>query len=148
MTNLTHNCLVLWFVYYSPLHVSSNVVLIIRSSNFINTASDMVTLCKWPCGALHYTTPNQMETGRQESAKVTKFFYPNFFLIRRPHSFLISALDWGEWSTSRPSHFIPVERLHGTHRIGDWLDPSYCLDAVERESLLPMSRIELRSSST
>ena len=39
------------YVYYSPLHVSSNVVLIIRRSNCINTASAIVTLCKWPSGA-------------------------------------------------------------------------------------------------
>ena len=32
----------------SPLHVSSNVMLIIRRSNCINTASVMVTLYKWP----------------------------------------------------------------------------------------------------
>ena len=46
MTNLTHN-----YVYYSPLHVSSNVVLIIRRSNCVNTAFGIVTLCKWPSGA-------------------------------------------------------------------------------------------------
>ena len=38
------------YVYYSPLHVSSNVVLIIRRSNCINTVSAIVTLCKWPSG--------------------------------------------------------------------------------------------------
>ena len=51
MTNMTHNSFILKYVYYSPLHVSSNVVLIIRRSNCINTASGMVTLCKWPSGA-------------------------------------------------------------------------------------------------
>ena len=35
----------------SPLNVSSNVVLVIRRSNCINTASGIVTLYKWPSGA-------------------------------------------------------------------------------------------------
>ena len=48
MTNLTHNFFILQDVYYSPLHVSSNVVLIIRRSNFINTAPGIVSLSKWP----------------------------------------------------------------------------------------------------
>jgi hypothetical protein len=34
------------------------------------------------------------------------------------HAFLTSALDGGEWSASRPSHFTPRERASGTHRIG------------------------------
>ena len=50
MTNLMHNSFILLYFYYSPLHVSSNVVLIMRS-NFINTASGIVALCKWPSGA-------------------------------------------------------------------------------------------------
>jgi len=41
-------------VYYSPLNVSSNAVLIISRSNF-NTVSGIVTLCKWPYGAVHRT---------------------------------------------------------------------------------------------
>jgi len=44
MTNLTHNSFILQYFYYSPVHVSSNVVLIIRRSNYINTAIGMVTL--------------------------------------------------------------------------------------------------------
>ena len=50
MTNLTHSCFTL-YVYYGPLHVSINVVLIIRRLKFISTASGMVTLYKWPSGA-------------------------------------------------------------------------------------------------
>ena len=48
----------LYFIilYYSPLHVSSNVVLIIRRSNYANTASGIVTLCKWPYGHLQRVT--------------------------------------------------------------------------------------------
>jgi len=30
-------------------------------------------------------------------------------------SFLNSALDGGEWSASRPGHYIPRERAPGTH---------------------------------
>jgi hypothetical protein len=38
-------------LYYSPLHVASNVLLIIRRLNFIDAASGIVTLSKWPSGA-------------------------------------------------------------------------------------------------
>jgi len=50
MTNLMHKFLI---VYYNPLHVhvSSNILLILRTSNCINTASGIVTLSKWPYGA-------------------------------------------------------------------------------------------------
>ena len=33
---------------YTPQHVSSNTLLIIRRTNFINTASGIVTVCKQP----------------------------------------------------------------------------------------------------
>jgi hypothetical protein len=32
-----------------------------------------------------------------------------------------SALDGGEWSASRPGHFIPGERAPRTHWIGGWV---------------------------
>ena len=51
MTDLTHNSFISQYVYYSPLRISSNVVLIIRRSNCINTASGIITHCKWPSGA-------------------------------------------------------------------------------------------------
>jgi len=34
------------------------------------------------------------------------------------NTFLISTLDRGEWSASRPGRFIP-----GTHWIGEWVSP-------------------------
>jgi len=34
------------YIYYNPLHVSSNILLIFRGSNCINTASAIVTLSK------------------------------------------------------------------------------------------------------
>jgi hypothetical protein len=46
-------------------------------------------------------------------------------------AFLTSALDGCEWSVSRPSCFIPEERVPGTHWIGDWVGPRAGLDAVE-----------------
>jgi len=41
------------YIYYSPLHVhvSSNILPILRRSNSINTASVIVNLSKWPSGA-------------------------------------------------------------------------------------------------
>jgi len=38
------------------------------------------------------------------------------------HSFLISALDKGVWSTLRPGRFTP-EKSPGTHRTVGWVDP-------------------------
>jgi len=40
-------------IYYDPVHVHvlSNILLILRRSNRINTASGIVTLSKWPSGA-------------------------------------------------------------------------------------------------
>jgi hypothetical protein len=37
--------------------------------------------------------------------------------------FLTSALDWGEWSVSRPCRFIPREGAPATHCIGGWVGP-------------------------
>jgi hypothetical protein len=37
------------------------------------------------------------------------------------HAFLTSALDGGEWSTSRPRRFTPRERAPGTHGIAGWV---------------------------
>ena len=64
MTNLTHNSFILQYVYYSPLHVSSNVVLIIRRTNCINTASGIVTLCKWLSGMQVEQELFDLHTGR------------------------------------------------------------------------------------
>ena len=47
-------------LHYNPQHVSSSTLLIFRRTNFIITASGIVTLCKQP-----YSTP--VESG-QESA--------------------------------------------------------------------------------
>jgi hypothetical protein len=43
---------------------------------------------------------------------------------------LISALDGGEWSASRPGRFTPKERHIGTHWIGGWVGSRAVLDAV------------------
>jgi hypothetical protein len=43
---------------------------------------------------------------------------------------LTSALDGGEWSTSRPSRFTPKERATGIHWIGGWLGLRAVLDMV------------------
>jgi hypothetical protein len=51
------------------------------------------------------------------------------------HAFLISALDGGEWSTSRPGRFTPRERASATHPIGGWLGPRAILDAVVKRKI-------------
>jgi hypothetical protein len=48
---------------------------------------------------------------------------------------LTSALDGGEWSTSRPGRFTPRERAPGTHWIGGWVGPRTVLDAVVKRKI-------------
>jgi hypothetical protein len=51
---------------------------------------------------------------------------------------LTSALDRGEWSTSRPGRFTPRERTPCTHWIGDWVGPRAVLDTgVKRKISSP-----------
>jgi len=42
-------CIYLYMLYYNPQHVSSSTLLIFRRTNYIITASGIVTLCKQPC---------------------------------------------------------------------------------------------------
>jgi hypothetical protein len=51
------------------------------------------------------------------------------------HAFLTSALDGGEWSTSRPDRFTPGERAPGTHWIGGWVGSRAVLDAVVKRKI-------------
>jgi hypothetical protein len=48
---------------------------------------------------------------------------------------LISALDGGEWSASRPGRFTPSERAPGTHCIRGWVGPRAGLDAVVKRKI-------------
>jgi len=43
---------------------------------------------------------------------------------------LTSALDTGEWLTSRPDRFTPRERAPGTQWIRGWVGPRAGLDSV------------------
>jgi len=40
-------------LHYTPQHVSSSTLLIIRGTNYITTASGIVTLCKQPFSILY-----------------------------------------------------------------------------------------------
>jgi hypothetical protein len=55
------------------------------------------------------------------------------------HTFLISALDGGEWSVSHPGRFTPRVKAAGTHWIGGWVVPRVGLDAVVRRKRIPSS---------
>jgi len=48
---------------------------------------------------------------------------------------LTSVLDGGEWSASRPGHFIPRKRARGTHWIGVWVGLRAGLDAVVKRKI-------------
>ena len=56
-------------LHYTPQHVSSSTLLIIRRTNYITTASGIVTLCKQPysmqveSGALHPHTARLLTEG-------------------------------------------------------------------------------------
>jgi hypothetical protein len=54
----------------------------------------------------------------------------------------ISALDGSEWSAASSGHFIP-----GIHSMGGWVGPTGGPEAVAKRKILPLSKIELRSSS-
>jgi hypothetical protein len=57
------------------------------------------------------------------------------------YSFLISALDGGEWSESRPGRALPPgERTPGTHCTGGWVGPRAGLDAEARGKILCLCR--------
>jgi hypothetical protein len=58
------------------------------------------------------------------------------------HVFLTSALAGGEWSASRPGHFIPGEGTPDTHWIG-WVSPIAGLDDVENRKFLTPPGLEL-----
>jgi hypothetical protein len=62
-------------------------------------------------------------------------------------SFLISALDGGEWSASRSGHFIPEKIAPNAHWIGGYMGPRAGLDAVEERKILPLPEFEARPSS-
>jgi hypothetical protein len=59
---------------------------------------------------------------------------------------LISVLDGGEWSASRPGRFTPRERAPGTHCIGDWVGARAVLDAVVKRKT-PSPRRESNPST-
>ena len=53
-------------LHYDPQHVSSSTLLILRRTNYITTASGIVTLCKQPYGlqsALHLHTVRLLTEG-------------------------------------------------------------------------------------
>ena len=60
-------------LHYTPQHVSSSTLLIIRRTSCITTASGIVTLCKQPYSM-------QVESGLQSSTMHTKLVHNSFNL--------------------------------------------------------------------
>jgi hypothetical protein len=48
---------------------------------------------------------------------------------------MTSALEGGEWSVSRPGHFILRERAPGTHWIGGWVGPRAVQNTVVKRKI-------------
>jgi hypothetical protein len=62
------------------------------------------------------------------------------------YSFMILALDEGEWSASRPAALYLRGKDPGTHCTGGWVGLRAGLDTeVRRKILLPLPGIEPRS---
>jgi hypothetical protein len=62
------------------------------------------------------------------------------------YSFLISVLDGGEWSASRPGRALPLGTDPGIHRTGGWVGLRAGLNREVREkNPLPLPGIEPRS---
>jgi hypothetical protein len=53
------------------------------------------------------------------------------------HTFLISALDGGEWSASRPAHFIPGDKVPSAYCIVGWVGLRTGLDETEKKKSCP-----------
>jgi hypothetical protein len=61
------------------------------------------------------------------------------------YSYLTSALDRGEWSTSHPGRALPPGKgpsvpIVGTHWIGGWVGPRAGLDGGARRKILCLCR--------
>jgi hypothetical protein len=56
--------------------------------------------------------------------------------------FMISALDGGECSVSRPGSFTSVETAPGTHCLGDWKDPRAGMEAMKKRNSIALPGIE------
>jgi hypothetical protein len=50
-------------------------------------------------------------------------------------AFLTPALNWGEWSGSRPGYFAPVEGVLSIHCIWGWVGLTVGPDSVEKRSI-------------
>jgi len=50
-------------------------------------------------------------------------------------AFLISALEGGQWSASRPGRFTPREMARVTYCTGGWVGPSAGLDTVVKRKI-------------
>jgi hypothetical protein len=79
-------------------------------------------------------------TCKSKKAKLSRYTPWRHMGERRysSYSFLTSALDWGEWSASRPGRALPPgKEPPGTHWIGGCVGPRAGLDAGARIKIRP-----------
>ena len=62
--------IIIYMLHYNPQHISSNNLRIFRRTNFIITASVIVTLCKWP-----YSTPVESGLSIRSQSAYSKAVY-------------------------------------------------------------------------
>jgi hypothetical protein len=132
MTNLIHNCFILQYVYYDPLHVSSINMLIIRKLNWIDAASGIVALSKWP-------SSGQVEGERRSLSTCAQSLYFTMILLWSSKCFehfvlIIRRLNWidaasGIVALSKWLSGAQVERerssLSTSALVGHWLRGRY-----------------------
>jgi hypothetical protein len=84
----------------------------------------------------------RQNAGRNHNIRLKKLKLSHYTPWRRlgkkrcsSYSFLTSALDWGEWSATRPDRALaPRERTTGTHCAGGWVGVWACLDTGYRKT--------------
>jgi hypothetical protein len=117
-----------WKIYYIRVHVSSTFVLIIRRSNFINTASGIVTFCKWPSGAQdgaqlcskHVEDCNKLIKKRRICALSWTFGKTILrCTVSKTSKYVLSVNDC-KWSSVSSVGKVTGYRMHGSSIWGGW----------------------------
>jgi hypothetical protein len=74
------------------------------------------------------------------------FNYAPWGSVSYLHSFLTSAVDGSEWSTSCLIQFVPSDRAAGICLIGGWMDPRASMEKVASDKYLTVLGTECQLS--
>jgi hypothetical protein len=134
-----------------PLHFSH--ISFLSSPHLITTSHFFLGLPRWAflgvskyklCVYFFFPPTNYISSKNRKRVKVKLSLCFNWaprhvgvlgeWRYSSTHS-LTSALDEGEWSSSRPGRFTPRERAPFTHWIGGWVGSRAVLDAVVKRKI-------------